>query len=46
MIYVGIKHYRTVASGTDSLEIALRALGVSARDGANAADFAIVENIT
>jgi UDP-2-acetamido-2-deoxy-ribo-hexuluronate aminotransferase len=26
--YVGVKHAITVASGTDSLEIALRALGV------------------
>lgn len=30
--YVGVKHALTVASGTDSLEIALRALGVGAGD--------------
>lgn len=30
--YVGVKHCITVASGTDSLEIALRALGVGAGD--------------
>jgi len=30
--YVGVKHAITVASGTDSLEIALRALGVSFGD--------------
>ncbi len=30
--YVGVKHCLTVASGTDSLEIALRALGVGAGD--------------
>jgi len=30
--YVGVKHALTVASGTDSLEIALRALGLGAGD--------------
>jgi len=30
--YVGVKHCLTVASGTDSLEIALRALGIGAGD--------------
>lgn len=30
--YVGVKHVLTVASGTDSLEIALRALGIRAGD--------------
>ncbi len=42
--YVGVKHGLTVASGTDSLEIALRALGIRTGDEVITVPFTLISS--